>query len=128
MSFYLSKSLEMPFSAAIERVTKKLSGKGFDIMTRIDVQHTMKAKLGVDLEPYVILGTCNPDVAWRALQAEDKIGAMQPCNVIVTESSPGQVEVTVVGPMAAMGAIDNPRLIATVKDVRLMLQEMMGEL
>lgn len=128
MSFYLSKSLEMPFSAVIERVTKKLSGKGFDIMTRIDVQHTMKAKLGVDLEPYVILGTCNPDVAWRALQAEDKIGAMQPCNVIVTESSPGQVEVTVVGPMAAMGAIDNPRLIATVKDVRLMLQEMMGEL
>ncbi|MDX8449431.1 DUF302 domain-containing protein [Mesorhizobium captivum] len=128
MSYYLSKRLEMPFAAAIEHVTKKLAGKGFGILTRIDVQHTMKVKLGVDFKPYMILGACNPHFAWRALQAEDKIGAMLPCNVIVTETAPGEVEIAAVDPMAAMGAIDNPQLVATAKDVRLLLQEMIGEL
>ena len=122
MSYYFSKSLDMSFAAAIEHVTKKLAGKGFGILTRIDVQHTMKVK------PYMILGACNPHFAWRALQAEDKIGAMLPCNVIVTETAPGQVEVAAVDPMVAMGAIDNPQLAATAKDVRLLLREMIDEL
>jgi uncharacterized protein (DUF302 family) len=128
MSYYFSKSLDMPFDAAIEHVTKKLAGKGFGILTRIDVQQTMKAKLGVDFKPYMILGACNPHFAWRALQAEDKIGAMLPCNVIVTEIAPGQVEVAAVDPIAAMGAIDNPQLAAMAKDVGLLLHEMIGEL
>jgi uncharacterized protein (DUF302 family) len=128
MSYYFSKRLEMPFATAIEHVTEKLAGKGFGILTRIDVQHTMKVKLGLDLKPYMILGACNPHFAWRALQAEDKIGAMLPCNVIVTETSPGKVEVSAIDPMAAMGTIDNPALISVAKDVRLLLQEMIGEL
>ncbi|MDG4892272.1 MULTISPECIES: DUF302 domain-containing protein [unclassified Mesorhizobium] len=128
MSYYFSKKLDMPFAAAIEHVTKKLAGKGFGILTRIDVQHTMKVKLGVDFKPYMILGACNPHFAWRALQAEDKIGAMLPCNVIVTETAPGKTEVAAVDPMVAMGAIDNPQLAATAKDVRLLLREMIGEL
>jgi uncharacterized protein (DUF302 family) len=128
MSYYFSKNLDMPFAAAIEHVTRKLAGKGFGILTRIDVQHTMKVKLGVDFKPYMILGACNPHFAWRALQTEDKIGAMLPCNVIVTETAPGQVEVAAVDPVASMGAIDNPQLAATAKDVQLLLREMIGEL
>ncbi|CDX20683.1 conserved hypothetical protein [Mesorhizobium sp. ORS 3324] len=128
MSCYLSKSLDMPFAAAIDHVTKKLADKGFGILTRIDVQHTMKVKLGVDFKPYMILGSCNPHFAWRALQAEDKIGAMLPCNVIVTETEPGKVEVAAIDPTAAMGSIDNPQLAAIAKDVRLLLAEMIGEL
>jgi uncharacterized protein (DUF302 family) len=128
MSYYFSKNLDMPFAAAIEHVTKKLAGKGFGILTRIDVQHTMKVKLGVDFRPYMILGACNPHFAWRALQTEDKIGAMLPCNVVVTETAPGQVEVAAVDPVASMGAIDNPQLAATAKDVQLLLREMIDEL
>jgi len=128
MSYYFSKNLDMPFAAAIEHVTKKLAGKGFGVLTRIDVQHTMKVKLGVDFKPYMILGACNPHFAWRALQTEDKIGAMLPCNVVVTETAPGQVEVAAVDPVASMGAIDNPQLAATAKDVQLLLREMIDEL
>lgn len=128
MSYYFSKNLDMPFAAAIEHVTKKLADKGFGVLTRIDVQHTMKVKLGVDFKPYMILGACNPHFAWRALQTEDKIGAMLPCNVVVTETAPGKVEVAAVDPVASMGAIDNPQLAATAKDVQLLLREMISEL
>lgn len=128
MSYYFSKILEMPFAAAIEQVTRKLAGKGFGILTKIDVQHTMKVKLGVEFKPYMILGACNPHFAWRALQAEDKIGAMLPCNVIVTQIEPGKVEVAAVDPVAAMGAIANPRIAATAADVRLLLRETIDEL
>jgi uncharacterized protein (DUF302 family) len=128
MSYYISRSLDMPFDAAIEHVTKSLAGKGFGILTRIDVQQTMKAKLGVDFKPYLILGACNPHFAWRALQAEDKIGAMLPCNVIVTETTPGKVEVAAIDPVAAMGAIGNATVAAIANDVRLLLREMISEL
>lgn len=128
MSYYISRSLGMPFGAAIEHVTKSLAGKGFGILTRIDVQQTMKAKLGVDFKPYLILGACNPHFAWRALQAEDKIGAMLPCNVIITETAPGKVEVAAIDPVAAMGAIGNATIAAIANDVRLLLREMISEL
>lgn len=128
MGYYFSRRLDMPFAAAIEHVTRKLAGKGFGILSRIDVQHIMKVKLGMDFKPYMILGACNPHFAWRALQAEDKIGAMLPCNVIVTEIEPGKVEVAAVDPTAAMGAIDNPKIAATAADVRLLLQETINEL
>lgn len=128
MGYYFSRRLDMPFAAAIEHVTRKLAGKGFGILSRIDVQHIMKVKLGMDFKPYMILGACNPHFAWRALQAEDKIGAMLPCNVIVTEIEPGKVEVAAVDPIAAMGAIDNPKIAATAADVRLLLQETINEL
>jgi uncharacterized protein (DUF302 family) len=128
MSYYFSKTIDMPFATAISHVTSKLATKGFGVLTSIDVGQTMKAKLGVEFKPYVILGACNPHFAWRALQAEDKIGTMLPCNVIVTEVAPGKVEVAAVDPVASMGAIDNPGLADIAKDVRRLLQEMVSEL
>lgn len=128
MSYYFSKIVAMPFTAAIDHVTDKLATKGFGVLTSIDVQQTMKAKLGADFRPYVILGACNPHFAWRALQAEDKIGTMLPCNVIVTEVGPGKVEVAAVDPVASMGAIGNRELAQVANDVRRLLEEMVREL
>ena len=128
MSYYFSKIVAMPFTAAIDQVTDKLASKGFGVLTSIDVQRTMKAKLGADFRPYVILGACNPHFAWRALQAEDKIGTMLPCNVIVTEVGPGRVEVAAVDPVASMGAIGNRELAQVANDVRRLLEEMVREL
>jgi uncharacterized protein (DUF302 family) len=128
MSYYFSKIVAMPFTAAIDHVTDKLASKGFGVLTSIDVQQTMKAKLGADFRPYVILGACNPHFAWRALQAEDKIGTMLPCNVIVTEVGPGKVEVAAVDPVASMGAIGNRELAQVANDVRRLLEKMVREL
>ncbi|PWJ86021.1 MULTISPECIES: DUF302 domain-containing protein [Mesorhizobium] len=128
MGYYFSKIVAMPFTAAIDHVTDKLASKGFGVLTSIDVQQTIKAKLGADFRPYVILGACNPHFAWRALQAEDKIGTMLPCNVIVTEVGPGKVEVAAVDPVASMGAIDNRELAQVADDVRRLLEEMVREL
>ena len=128
MSYYFSKIVAMPFTAAIDHVTDKLASKGFGVLTSIDVQQTIKAKLGADFRPYVILGACNPHFAWRALQAEDKIGTMLPCNVIVTEVEPGKVEVAAVDPVASMGAIGNRELAQVASDVRRLLEEMVHEL
>ena len=113
----------MPFDDAIARVTDALAAKGFGVLTTIDVRATMKNKLGVDFKPYTILGACNPHFAWRALQAEDKIGTMLPCNVIVTQSAPGMVEVAAVDPAASMASIDNPGLADIAADVRRMMQD-----
>lgn len=128
MSYYFTKTIHMPFATAVSHVTNKLSSKGFGVLTSIDVQQTMKAKLGVTFRPYVILGACNPHFAWRALQAEDKVGTMLPCNVIVTEIAPGKVEVASVDPVASMGAINNPELAQVAKDVRRLLEELVSEL
>ena len=123
MSYYFSKTLNMPFDDAIARVTDALAAKGFGVLTTIDVRATMKNKLGADFKPYTILGACNPHFAWRALQAEDKIGTMLPCNVIVTQSAPGMVEVAAVDPAASMASIDNPALAEIAGDVRRMMQD-----
>lgn len=128
MSYYLSKNLAMPFAEAVDLVTHKLAGKGFAVLTRIDVQETMRAKLGEEFRPYVVLGACNAHFAWRALQAEDKIGALLPCNVIVTELAAGQVEIAVADPVIAMGVIANPKLAAVAQGVRELLQEAIREL
>ncbi|AZO41797.1 DUF302 domain-containing protein [Mesorhizobium sp. M7D.F.Ca.US.005.01.1.1] len=128
MSYYFSKTIDLPFATAVTHVTNKLASKGFGVLTSIDVKQVMKTKLGADFRPYVILGACNPHLAWRALQAEDKIGTMLPCNVIVTEVSPGKVEVAAVDPAASMTAIDNPGLAGIANDVRRLLQDMVSEL
>lgn len=128
MSYYFSKNLAMPFAEAVDLVTQKLAGKGFAVLTRIDVQETMRAKLGEEFRPYVVLGACNAHFAWRALQAEDKIGALLPCNVIVTELAAGQVEIAVADPVIAMGVIANPKLAAVAQGVRELLQEAIREL
>ena len=110
MSYYFNKTLNLSFDKAIARVTEELKKEGFGILTDIDVKATLKKKLDVEFRKYRILGACNPPFAYKALQAEDKIGTMLPCNVIVQEIADGQVEVTAIDPLASMQAIENPLL------------------
>ena len=110
MSYYFKKTLNLSFDKAIARVTEELKKEGFGILTDIDVKATLKKKLDVEFRNYRILGACNPPFAYKALQAEDKIGTMLPCNVIVQEISDGQVEVTAIDPLASMQAVENPAL------------------
>jgi len=110
MSYYFNKTLNLSFDKAIARVTEELKKEGFGILTDIDVKATLKQKLDVEFRKYRILGACNPPFAYKALQAEDKIGTMLPCNVIVQEISDGQVEVTAIDPLASMQAVENPAL------------------
>ncbi len=109
MSYYFSKTVDVPFDAAVERVTAELKARGFGVLTRIDVQSTLRDKIGADFRPYTILGACNPKLAHQALQAESRIGTMLPCNVIVQELD-GKVEVAAVNPVASMQAIHNEGL------------------
>jgi uncharacterized protein (DUF302 family) len=110
MSYYFTKTSNLSFDTAIARVTEELKKEGFGILTDIDVKATLKKKLDVEFRKYRILGACNPPFAYKALQAEDKIGTMLPCNVIVQEISDGQVEVTAIDPLASMQAVENPAL------------------
>ncbi len=128
MSYYFSKTINMPFGDAIAHVTKALAANGFGVLTTIDVSTTMKAKLGVEFPPYTILGACNPHLAWRALQAEDKIGTMLPCNVVVREAGPGKVEIAAVDPVASMSAIDNAGLREVATGVRDLLANVVQQL
>ena len=118
MSYYFSKVVEQNFDDAIVHVTEQLSQAGFGVLTTIDVSATMKKKLDVDMNRYTILGACNPGYAHKALQAEDKIGTMLPCNVIVQQHEDGSVEVSAVDPIASMQAIDNPALGSIAGEVR----------
>lgn len=110
MSYYFSKRVKMGFEEAVSRITVALKEGGFGILTEIDVKSTLKKKLDVDFRNYRILGACNPPFAHKALQAEDKIGTMLPCNVIVQETADGGVEIAAIDPIASMKAIDNPAL------------------
>ncbi|MGB8818537.1 MAG: DUF302 domain-containing protein [Rhizobiaceae bacterium] len=123
MSYYFTKTLDMPFEDAVDHVTKALAAKGFGVLTIIDVKETMKKKIGMDMKPYRILGACNPHFAFRAMQSEDKIGAMLPCNVVVIEQAPGQVEVAAVDPVASMLAVKNAELGEVATAVQAALKE-----
>ena len=104
-------------------MTEALKREGFGVLTDIDVSATMKAKLGEDFSPYRILGACNPKLAHRALQLEDKIGTMLPCNVIVQQHEGGGVEVSAVDPLASMQAIRNPRLAEVANEAQAKLKK-----
>jgi len=123
MTYHFSKNLNAPFDQAIESVTAALAERGFGVLTTIDVKATLKKKLDVDFRPYTILGACNPNFAYQALQHEDKIGTMLPCNVIVQQRDDGKVEVSAVDPIASMQAIDNPALGAVAGEVRDLLRQ-----
>ena len=110
MSYYFSKKVTASFDEAVAKATAELKEEGFGILTEIDVKKTLKKKLNADFRPYKILGACNPPYAYKALMAEDKIGTMLPCNVIVQEIADGQVEVTAIDPLASMQAVKNPAL------------------
>ena len=110
MSYYFSKTKDIPFAEAIARIKDELAKEGFGVLTEIDVKAILKKKLNVDFRNYIIFGACNPVFAHEALMAENQIGIMLPCNVTVQEYAPGKVEVAVVNPLAAMQAVDNPGL------------------
>ena len=118
----------MPFVQAIQHVTDALAGKGFGVLTTIDVRATMKKKLDVEFRPYTILGACNPEFAHKALQAEDMIGTMLPCNVVVQEVGKGLVEVSAVDPIASMMAIQNPKLATIAGEVSDLLKQIIADL
>ena len=128
MGYYFSKTLNVPFDKAVERVTEELKKEGFGILTDIDVKATLKKKLDVDFKKYRILGACNPPFAYRALQAEDKIGTMLPCNVIVEEHTKGTVEVSAIDPIASMQAIQNPKLQDIAEQIQAKLKAVIGAL
>jgi uncharacterized protein (DUF302 family) len=110
MNYYFSKTIEVSFDTAVEKTTQALKNEGFGILTEIDIKTTLKKKLDVNFKKYTILGACNPPYAHKALQAEDKIGTMLPCNVIVQEVADGKSEVAAVNPLASMQAVENTAL------------------
>ncbi len=121
MTYYISKTVNEPFDAVVADVTEKLKELGFGVLTDIDIQATLKAKIGVDMGRYRILGACNPRFAHQALKVEDKLGVMLPCNVIVRETPDQKVEVASVDPVAAMERTGNQALKSTAEEVRRLL-------
>jgi len=122
MAYHFSKICDLSFDAAVAKVIDELRKEGFGVLTEIDVAATLKKKLNVDFRKYRILGACNPAFAYEALQAEDKIGTMLPCNVIVQETRDGKVEISAVDPVASMAAIQNPKLGGVAEQVRAKLK------
>lgn len=110
MNYYISRVVEAGFDQTVAKVVDALKQEGFGVLTEIDVSSTMKQKLGVDFRKYRILGACNPALAHKALTAEDKIGVMLPCNVMVQEAGSGKTEVAAIDPRAAMERVGNPAL------------------
>lgn len=128
MKYYFAKTLKnSSFEEAIEKVTEALKEEGFGILTEIDVKATMKKKLDEDFRPYKILGACNPPFAFKALQAEDKIGTMLPCNVIVQQTDTG-VEIAAVSPKASMAAVDNAKLTGIANEIEGLLKKVIASL
>jgi len=128
MNFYMSKTLTASFDSSIERVTEALKAEGFGILSDIDVRATLKTKLNADWRSYRILGACNPPLAHQALQAEDKIGTMLPCNVIVQDMGNGIIEVAAIDPTAAMARLGNPKLADLAATVRGKLEAVLARL
>ena len=122
MTYHFSKTLKTSFQDALERTKEALKKEGFGVMTEIDVKATLKEKLNVDFRAYHIIGACNPPLAYRALQAEDKIGLMLPCNVVVQELEPGSVEVAAFDPIVVMSAVGNPDLRSVGQEVQMKLE------
>jgi uncharacterized protein (DUF302 family) len=128
MDYYFSKTLETSFDEAVQKTTDALKREGFGVISEINIQEKLKEKLNVDFRRYKILGACNPPYAYKALQAEDKIGTMLPCNVIVQEISENQIEVAAVNPVASMMAIQNSILENIAKEITVKLQSVITAL
>ena len=129
MSYTIDRAFEgEEFNSVVERTRTALSGKGFGVLTEIDVKATLKEKIGADVEDYLILGACNPDMAHKAMEMEPRVGAMLPCNVIVRSIGEGSVEVSAIDPLASMAAIDNAELKTVAGQVRRMLETVVSNI
>jgi uncharacterized protein (DUF302 family) len=122
------RKIEASFEDAVSRTREALKAEGFGVITEIDVRKTLKTKIDVDFRPYLILGACNPAMAYEALQVEDKVGTMLPCNVVVQQLAEGHVEVAAIDPVASMQAIRNPALTAKAAEVAAKLQSALGRI
>ena len=128
MSYYFNTIIEGNFENVVQKTTETLQKEGFGVLTDIDVTATLKKKLGVDFRKYRILGACNPPYAHKALQTEDKIGTMLPCNVIVQQIDNERIEVAAIDPIASMRAIDNPDLGVIAQDIQEKLKKVIGQI
>lgn len=129
MSYYFNKVLiDTDFNEAIEKVEAELKKEGFGILNEIDIQETLKKKINVDFKKYKILGACNPHFAHKALKSEDKIGVFLPCNVVVEEHENGDVEVSIVDPIASMGAVENKELGELASEIQQKLKNVINNL
>jgi uncharacterized protein (DUF302 family) len=128
MPYYYNKIISGKFDDIVAKTTDELKKEGFGVLTQIDVSQTLKTKLDVDFRPYKILGACNPPFAYKALQAEDKIGVMLPCNVIVQERANGSVEVAAIEPMTSMQAVKNPALEQIAAEIQQKLHKVIDAL
>ncbi len=128
MNYYINKTINGEFEEVIEKVTNELEKEGFGVLTEINVTATLKKKLDVDFRNYRILGACNAPYAHKALNAEDKIGTMLPCNVIVQDKGSGEIEVAAVNPIASMQSVDNEALGKVAKEIEEKLQKVIQNL
>jgi len=128
MSYYISTTIHQPFEKCIEKVKTALQAEGFGVLTDIDIKATMKKKLNLEFHNYRILGACNPQFAYKALEAENKIGTMLPCNLIVQEREPGIVEIAAVDPVSSMQAVENDDLRPIANEIRGRLQRVIDVL
>ncbi len=125
--YSFGKSVTLSFDSAVQRITEELAKVGFGVLTEIDVQATMKKKLGQDMPPYRILGACNPQFASRAIAFEPEIGALLPCNVVVRQDDAGTVRIEVMDPNAVLTLVDRPEVGALAADVRTRLEQALSE-
>jgi uncharacterized protein (DUF302 family) len=128
MQYYIQKTVSLAFEAALERVREELKKEGFGVLTEIDIRDTMKKKLNEEFRDYRILGACNPPFAWKALQVEDRIGLMLPCNIIVQKTRQGTVEVAAIDPAASMATVGNPQLTEIARQVQEKLRKVIAAL
>ncbi|MCC6934965.1 MAG: DUF302 domain-containing protein [Thermomicrobiales bacterium] len=117
-TYGLSVTVELPYADAIEQTKQALAREGFGVLTEIDVRATLKSKIGVDFEPYIILGACNPGLAHQALTAEQEIGLLLPCNVVVRAINDDRSAVSAMDPQAALGLVDNAAVASVAAEAR----------
>lgn len=128
MNYYFNTTVTGNFEDIVKKTTEVLKEEGFGVLTDIDVKATLKKKLDVDFKKYRILGACNPPFAFKALQVEDKVGTMLPCNVIVQEIAEGKIEVAAIDPVASMQAVQNPDLHVIADQVQKKLKKVIDSL
>ncbi len=128
MAYYFNRVIQLEFEEAIQKVVAALKNEGFGILSDIDVKATLKQKINIDFRPYRILGACNPSLAHKALSAEDKIGTMLPCNVIVQDLGGGSIEVAAINPLVAMERVAKPELMPIAQDVAARLERVIAAL
>ena len=125
MQYGISRTVSLPYDRAVEKVTEELQKEGFGVLTSIDVKETMRKKLSVDFKRYVILGACNPPFAYKALQAEDQIGLLLPCNVAVYEKD-GSSVVSVFDPTVMTGLVENQEIVPIAREMKQRLERMLA--